>query len=74
VRIACTQQLLALYQGGKMKTASVNLTQKEASLLLKLLEASFDHPDTDKNVEKAMHRIWDEIFDKGLAAGFGGAK
>ena len=55
-----------------MKIASVSLTQQEASLLLKLLEASLGHPAADKNVEEDMHRIWDKIFDRGLAAGFGG--
>ena len=53
-------------------TASVSLTQEEANLLLRLLESALDHPATDKNVEVAMHRIWDKIFDSGLAAGFGG--
>jgi len=55
-------------------TASVSLTQEEANLLLRLLESSLGHPATDKNVEADMHRIWDKIFDRGLAAGFGEAK
>ncbi len=53
-------------------TANINLTQKEATLLLKLLESWLGHPATDKQVEADMHRIWDKIFDRGLAAGFGG--
>ena len=57
--------------GDKMKTTNVTLTQKEASLLLKLLESSLGHPATDKNVEADMHRIWDKIFERGLADGFG---
>ena len=52
-------------------TASIDLTQEEANLLLKILESSLDHPATDKQVEADMHRIWDKIFDRGLAAGFG---
>ena len=55
-------------------TASVNLTQKEATLLLKLLESCLGHPATDKQVEADMHRIWNKIFDRGLDAGFGEAK
>ena len=52
-------------------TAIVTVNQKEASLLLKLLEASLAHPDTDKNLYESMHRIWDKIFDSGISAGFG---
>jgi hypothetical protein len=55
-------------------TASVSLTQQEASLLLRLLESSLGHPAADKNIEEDMHRIWDKIFDRGLAAGFGEVK
>jgi len=52
-------------------TAIVTVNQKEASLLLKLLEASLAHPDTDKSLYESMHRIWDKIFDSGISAGFG---
>lgn len=57
-----------------MKTASVNLTQKEANLLLKILEGSLDHPAADKNINDDIRRLWSKIFDSGLDAGFGEIK
>ena len=55
--------------------ASVNLTQEEANLLLRILE-SFEGVDDfkDYDVEKVISRIWNKIFDSGLKAGFGEIK
>ena len=51
--------------------ASVNLTQEEANLLLKILET---FQGTDKNIEEDVVRLWNKIFDRGLDAGFGEIK
>jgi len=52
-------------------TASVNLTQEDANLLLKILET---FQGTDKNIEEDVVRLWNKIFDSGLKAGFGEIK
>ena len=55
--------------------ASIALTQKEANLLLRILE-SFEGVDDfkDYDVEKVISRIWNKIFNSGLDAGFGEIK
>jgi hypothetical protein len=53
----------------KMKsTTSVELTQKEANLLLQILET---FQGTDKDIEKDVVRIYNKIFNSGLDTGFG---